>query len=124
MCTASIFTLAIVNIPLTISALFLTGRILRLLLKNLTEQMLNNINIRIITVLLVSVKQKKHNTAIYLPVLNHRQDFQFLFPIKGSVQKQEAVPVHFHKSLYPLNESRFLKILKEVLRVDQQKSST
>ncbi len=60
---------------------------------------------------------------ISLPALNHSQDIQLLFPVKGSKQKQKAVPVNLHKRLYPLNESRFLKTFGEDLRVNQQESS-
>lgn len=57
-----------------------------------------------------------------LPVLYVGQHFQFFSPIKGGVQEDETVPVHMHKLVNPLQESRFLKTARDVLRFYQQES--
>lgn len=56
-------------------------------------------------------------------MLNAGQDFQFLSPVKRGVQKYETVPVHLHKLLHLLKESRFLQATWDIFRVYQQEGS-
>lgn len=61
--------------------------------------------------------------SAHLPVLNVGQHFQFFSPIEGGEQEYEAVAVHMHELVNPLQESRFLKSARDVLRFYQQESS-